>query len=104
MQTRLLCVILALFCALLIDVAAATPVRVVNERQAAKRSLKQFEMKRRDGSTPVRLAKRGEPSGVWKRDEPSQVVKRGEPSAAWKRGEPSAAWKRSPSFAAPTPV
>ncbi|KAH9930949.1 uncharacterized protein B0H18DRAFT_1116649 [Fomitopsis serialis] len=113
MQTRLLFVLLALFCALLIDVAGATPVRVVNERQAAKRSLKQFEMKRRDGSTPARFAKRGEPSGVWKRGEPSQVAKRGEPSAVWKRGEPSAvwkrgepsaAWKRSPSFAAPTPA
>ncbi|KZT74154.1 hypothetical protein DAEQUDRAFT_761593 [Daedalea quercina L-15889] len=87
MQTRVLLALLALFCAVLFDLAAATPVRVVNEHQVAKRSLKQFEMKRRDGSTPTRLAKREGPSQVWKRGEPSQV---------WKRGEPSAVWRRAP--------
>ncbi|KAH9842366.1 uncharacterized protein C8Q71DRAFT_200414 [Rhodofomes roseus] len=85
MQTRLFLVLLALFCALLIDVASATPVRVVNERRVAKRSLRQFEMKRHDVSTPSRPAKRSEPSQVWKRGEPSQVWKRGEPSQVWKR-------------------
>ncbi|EPT00104.1 hypothetical protein FOMPIDRAFT_115654 [Fomitopsis schrenkii] len=94
MQSRVLLVLFALFFAVLFDIALASPVPVVNDRRTQKRALKQFEMKRRDGSIPSK-ARRAEPSQVWKREEPSQVWKRSEPSQVWRRAEPSQVWKRS---------
>lgn len=85
MQSRVLLVLFALLFALLFDIARASPVPVVDDRRTQKRALKQFEIKRRDGSTSPK-ARRGEPSQVWKRSEPSQVWKRSEPSQVWKRG------------------